>query len=301
MKEPGGSFNPAQSLFSLCLIFFSLVPGCTSAWGKEAVDVSLAYYEEQLLPKRLAQRPEKQGHAIDESKAVNIFYVDCNDPVADDKNPGVVDKPFRTIAHAVKFVNEQRVPARIIIRPGTYRENVVLAGKNIALDDPVLIIEAEKKGTVFISGSEGLKGWEDEGKKGYFSAEWPHKWGFSPLEYEEKLQYKQLGRRKEIVTLNDIVLPQRLSRNELDAGSFFVDEQRGKIYLKPPEDIDINTVDIEVGVRTKPLEIKKRANFILRGINIQHAMGSMHEIALRMANVSNFLIEDCTVSNNATT
>ncbi|XOF34571.1 MAG: right-handed parallel beta-helix repeat-containing protein [Candidatus Electrothrix sp. YB6] len=278
----------------------------SSAQGQDAVDVSLAYYEKELLPERSAQRPKHHGHTIDESQAVNIFYVDCNDPDADDQNPGTADKPFKGIAYAVHFVNEQKIPARIIIRSGTYRENVVLAGEYASKKkDPVLIIEAEKKGTVFISGSEALQGWKKENKGKQYSAAWPYRWGFSRLEHEEKLEYTQLGRRKELVTLNDTLLTQRLSRSELDAGSFFVDEQGGKIYLHPPEhpdkNIDINTAGAEVGVRTKIFEIKRRANFILRGINIQHTMGTMHEVALRLANVANFLIEDCTISDNATT
>jgi parallel beta-helix repeat protein len=96
------------------------------------------------------------------------------------------------------------------------------------------------------------------------------------------------------------LLTQRLSLRELDAGSFFVDEQRGKIYLHPLEDFDRDKAVVNIGVRTKLFEIKRRANFILRGLTLQHAMGTMHEVALRLANVSNFLIEDCTLSNNAT-
>ncbi|MDU9048986.1 MAG: right-handed parallel beta-helix repeat-containing protein [Candidatus Electrothrix sp. Rat3] len=300
IKESKGSLTPTPSILYICLIFLSITLGCSSAHEKDAVEVSLAYYEKELLPQRSAQRPKKYGHRIDESKAVNIFYVDCNDPVASNQNAGTADRPFRSIAYAVHFVNEQRIPARIIIRPGTYRENIVLAGDSASGKDPVLIIEAEKKGTVFISGSVAQKGWKKENKEKYYSAEWPYRWGFSRLEYEYKLKYTQLGRRKEIVTLNDTLLTQKLSLSELDAGSFFIDEQLGKIYLNPPEKIDLNNADVEVGVTAKLFEIKQRANFILRGINIQHTMGSMHEVALRLAKVSNFLIEDCTVSQNAT-
>ncbi|RWX46130.1 parallel beta-helix repeat (two copies) [Candidatus Electrothrix aarhusensis] len=297
--ESKRALTPTQRILYACLIFLSITLGYSSAHKKDAVEVSLSYYEKELLPQRSAQRPEKFGHTIDESKAVNIFYVDCNDPFASDQNAGTTDSPFRTIASAVHFVNEQRIPARIIIRPGTYQENIVLAGDSSG-KDPVLIIEAEKKGTVFISGSVAQKGWEKENKEKYYSAGWPYKWGFSRLEYEYKLKYTQLGRRKEIVTLNDTLLTQKLSLSELDAGSFFIDEQLGKIYLNPPERIEINKADVEAGVITKLFEIKQRANFILRGITIQHAMGSMHEVALRLANVSNFLIEDCTVFQNGT-
>lgn len=307
MGKSGSKFlTSSQGILSVCLLILFLIPVACSYESEEgAVDVSLSYYEKKLLPERSLQRPRHHGHIIDESKAVNIFYVDCNDPDAGDGNPGTADKPFRTVAHAVQFVNGQKIPAKIIIRPGTYRENVLLAGESASRkNDPVLIIEAEKKGTVFISGSELLQGWKKENTGTYYSAAWAYKWGFSSLEYEEKLKYTRLGRRKELVSLNDTLLTQRLSRSELNAGSFFVDEERGKIYLHPPEHIDIKDIknaDIEVGVRTKIFEIKRRANFILRGINIQHTMGTMHEIALRLANVSNFLIEDCTVSDNATT
>ncbi|MCI5139564.1 MAG: hypothetical protein D3922_14405, partial [Candidatus Electrothrix sp. AR1] len=293
IKERKGSLNPTQRVLYACLIFLSITFGCSSAHEKDIVEVSLSYYEKELLPQRSAQRPEKYGHTIDESKAVNIFYVDCNDPVASNQYAGTTDRPFRAISSAINYVNEQRIPAKIIIRPGTYHENIVLAGDSASRKDPVLIIEAEKKGTVFISGSVAQKGWKKENKEKYYSAEWPYKWGFSRLEYEDKLKYTQLGRRKEIVTLNDTLLTQKLSLSELEAGSFFIDEQLGrKIYLYPPESIDVNRADVEVGVITKLFEIKQRANFILRGITIQHAMGSMHEVALRLANVSNFLIED---------
>ncbi|MCI5130400.1 MAG: right-handed parallel beta-helix repeat-containing protein, partial [Candidatus Electrothrix sp. EH2] len=308
MGESGSTFSiPSQWILSVFFVILFLIPvACSSESEDSALEVSLSYYEKELLPERSAQRPLHHGHTIDESEAVNLFYVDCNDPDADDKNSGTADKPFRTVAHAVHFVDKQKIPAKIIIRPGIYRENVLLAGDAASRkNDPVLIIEAEKKGTVFISGSELLRGWQKEKAGAYYSAAWPYRWGFSSLEYEEKLKYTRLGRRQELVTLNDKLLSQRLSLGTLDAGSFFIDESLGKVYLHPSkypdEHIDIKNADIEVGVRTKIFEIQRRANFVLRGINIQHTMGTMHEIALRLANVANFLLEDCTVSDNATT
>ncbi len=300
VKESKRALSPIQAIFYVYVILLSIPFVCSAAHGKDDVEVSLPYYEKELLPQRAAQRPKKYGHTIDESKVIATYYVDCNDPSASEQHSGTTDRPFRTLAYAVNFVHEQKIPAKIIIRPGTYRESIVLAGEFASRQDPVLIIEAEKKGTVVISGSETLKGWKKEGQKEYYSAAWPYEWRFSKLEYEDKLEYAQLGRRKELVRLNDTLLTQRLSLRELDTGSFFVDEQRGKIYLYPLEDFDRGKALINVGVRTKLFEIKRRANFVLRGLTLQHAMGTMHEVALRLANVSNFLIEDCTIANNAT-
>jgi parallel beta-helix repeat protein len=197
----------------------------------------------------------------------------------------------------VNFVQEYKIPAKIIIKPGIYRECIELKGGRASKDDPLLIIEAEEKGTVILSGSDPLSGWTKE-NRGY-SAPWSYKWGLSQLEHEETLQYAELGRRKELVVVNNTLLNQKLSLDALEAGAFFVDEQRGKLHVQPQEPLDIYTADVQVGVRSKLFEVKQRANFILRGITFQHAMGSMHESVLRLVNVSNFLIEDCVISNNA--
>lgn len=287
--------------FYICFTLLSLLFSAQALHARDPIDVSLNYYEKNLLPKRTAQRPTTSGHTIDESEAVHVFYVDQDNPNASDQNPGTKEKPFKTIQYPVKYLNEKRIPAKIIIKPGIYRENILLANKNMPWDEPLLIIEAEKKGTVFVTGSDVFKGWKKEKSKDCYVAEWPYTWGFSALEYEKKLNYAKPGRRKELVSIKDNLLKQHLSLPDLSAGSFFIDEELGKIYVKPPAGVAIHNVDVEVGVRSKIFEIKRRANFIVRGINIKNTMGTMHDSAFRLANVSNFLIEDCTIYNNATT
>lgn len=179
---------------SFSILILALTSACSPEQEQETLEVSLSLYEKELLPQRTAQRPKHHGCVLDETTVVNVFYVDCKALNTEEVNPGTLERPFQSISQAVNFVQEYKIPAKIIIKPGIYRECIGLKGGRASKDDPLLIIEAEEKGTVILSGSDPLSGWTKE-NRGY-SAPWSYKWGLSQLEYEETLQYAELSRRK---------------------------------------------------------------------------------------------------------
>ncbi|MCI5145465.1 MAG: hypothetical protein D3923_08010, partial [Candidatus Electrothrix sp. AR3] len=167
-------------LLSLLIVF--VIKNMNRATQQQSIDVSLAYFENKILPQR--KPPEIRGAHLDETQALHVFYVDCNDPRASDANPGTRDKPIKTINYIVNHVSKNKIPARIIVKPGVYREKILVEHESMSVDDPLMILEAEKKGSVTLSGSEIFSDWKKG--NGYYTHHWPYTWGFAKLAWEHK-------------------------------------------------------------------------------------------------------------------
>lgn len=85
------------------------------------------------------------------------YYVDANSRKSNDKGPGTLKRPFRTISKAAEILKPGE---RVVIASGIYRERVSPAHGGSG-PDKMISYEAAPGATVFIRGSEVLKeDWE---------------------------------------------------------------------------------------------------------------------------------------------
>jgi len=259
-------------------------------------DVYFDEYTSDIMPVRDSERPIEIGAQVDESAVSITMYVDCNDPAADDANPGTEELPYKTIQGAVDNTDHSQA-TRIIVKPGVYREKVKLEDDQEWATHETLIIEAETPATVTLSGSEIYTDWSEE--SGHYVHDWQYKWGFAKTEYDNQ-PIKPLGKRTELVVIGNMRLKQYLSREELTDGSFSVDEANEKIYMIPPGGSLTEDMDVEMGIRRRQLEIIGRANVVIRGIRFIHSRGALDYATCRFLFSSNVLIEDCEMHNNST-
>lgn len=144
------------------------------------------------------------GAKIDESVIKTTLWVDTQ---AEPGGNGQKATPFKTVKEAVvkaKKLIIENTPVRISILPGTYREGEF---RIEAIGDALLVIEAEKPGTVTITGSDIFPAdkWKkvtDKQGKIFYETAWIHDFGFNPggwKVYNPKNPYEH---RRELVFIN---------------------------------------------------------------------------------------------------
>jgi len=93
-----------------------------------------------------------------------VYYVDTK---GNDNSPGTPRKPFRTVQKAVDIAGPGDT---IVVRPGLYRERIVVGNKGTA--DKPLIIEGERGAT--LHGGDIAKGWKHLGNGLYKTENLPY-------------------------------------------------------------------------------------------------------------------------------
>lgn len=189
---------------------------------------------------------------------------------------------------------------RLVVAAGVYRPNFRSTTPNKT--DAVVVIAAEVPGTVAICGSDPLRGWRKDGR--IWSVDWPSTWdaGTPPDDYgDPHLKTPELMLRRELISVNDRLMRQVLNASELQPGCFFIDEEQKAIRLAPPDGLDPNTANVEVGMRAGGLILNNKANLILDGLEFRHDV-SMHAAPqcapLQMSNCRNVLIQHCLFRQN---
>lgn len=250
--------------------------------------------------------------AIDESRASTVLRVipPVDDPSAtqDVAADGSEARPFQSIGQAMTAALAQKaqgVGVKISIASGTYRETIIEEDfKNPAEDtDAPLVIEAERPGTVTVTGADRwTDGWRAGEQAGVYLHDWPHKWGVPAnpwANFDDKsvnqtlnVDFPEIVRRAEIVLLDGRPLRQVLDRDDLKEGGFHIDEaaETLTVHLPPQRRPD----ELEVGVRNTLFAASGKRNLVIRGIRFQHcANGFNRGAALSITNSENVLIEDC--------
>lgn len=185
------------------------------------------------------------------------FFVDGENPLASDDNPGTGAKPFKTIGRGVK---ELKPGDTLTVRGGTYREAVELDLVGSA-ENPITIQAAHGQ-VVTLKGSEVVKGWVKDGdiwrKEG-----WTKEYVTSRFAKGTRLispnvmeVFQQDGIRGEAVVLLRVGTPE-----ELRQGKCFWDEQTGVITIWPYDrdgDYDPNRNGVEVPVRGRAITVGRR-------------------------------------------
>jgi len=221
------------------------------------------------------------------------LHVDDDHYSAADTNPGTPGWPLKTIGRAATVAvinNRNDLSTRVIIQPGTYRERVSLDFTRGRTDRPILF-EGAMPGEVILSGSDVWSGWLRDGNTPVYFHDWPFNWGVQPVPRAWP-SFGALGRRREMVFVNGNYLRQVLTRSEMAAGTFFVDETSGRIYLWPPESSDMARATIEVGIRDEVFRLRGWTNVTLRGLVFEHAASRIQQAAVSITNSSNITVEE---------
>ncbi|MEO8324612.1 MAG: hypothetical protein ABI618_02105, partial [Nitrospirota bacterium] len=197
-KNPASRFIALMSFFFICHGYFIVLP--SGSYSSIGASPSL----EKVVPDTIIY--------------VNNQHLDASDSSKGDQS----DSPVKTIGAAAGMAlrnQEKGFGTKIIIYPGTYREQVKLDFRG-RKTSPAIIIEAKEKGTAVVSGSDVWTDWERLGETNVYIHPWPHKWGYmaGPSQLSEKV--KPIVRRREMVFVNGAPLDQVLSVDELKKGTF---------------------------------------------------------------------------------
>jgi hypothetical protein len=241
------------------------------------------------------------GAHVDESGIKTVLYVDIQKPTASDDNPGTQEKPYKSISAALKqamgYVKRDE-SVKISIAPGVYREALSATGNGT--NKGTLVIEGASKEGVIIDGADVWTGWEPKDKAGVQVAKWPYKWGMIPYprNWETYVTLQDIVRRREIVYVDGKRMRQVLSLSDLKRGSFYVDEDKGLLYLWPNEGVDISKSLVEVGVRKGIGIFKRLNNFVLRNMIFQHDITPIQGGGTDLGEMKNALAENLIVREN---
>jgi hypothetical protein len=238
---------------------------------------------------------------VNESLETALIYVDTNK--GSDSNPGTAAQPLKTIGKAAGMAlsnNYKSIGSRVIINPGTYRESVTVNGGSANTSLPITF-EAEKNGTVFVSGADVWTGWTPySGNSSIYTQTWPYNWGLCALEPGAPTP-QDIVLHQEMLIVNGTPLTEVLSLTAMQPGTFFPDETNSTVYVWPPAGTNMSTATVEVGTRPSIFSINGASNIVLRGLTFQYATTCNEEGAVTVNNIAtNILIDtDNFSSNNA--
>lgn len=209
--------------------------------------------------------------SVNESLETVTLYVDAVN--GSDSNPGTQALPLQTIGAAAAIAeanNRSGVGTKVIINPGTYRENVTLAAGSNETTLPITL-EAATNGTVIVSGAEVWTGWTaSTSNPNIFTRPLSSQFATCPADttgpFEQNIVLKQ-----EMVFVNGTPLTQVLSQTQLLPGTFFVDETNGLISIYPPAGTNVSTATIEVAITPNLLSILNKSDVVIRGLTFQYA------------------------------
>lgn len=278
----------------------------------------------QLLPTTAT------GAFVNESAVTRVYHVD---PAGSDANGGTQAAPFRTIARGLQSAvssKNNNVGAKVVIRAGTYREQLTVSPRAGGDTSAPLVLEAAPgaTGKVIITGSDIWTGWTPSG------ANWTRPWPYSATDTAWGYSYERFGsntegpllpplmRRRELLWVNGLLTRQVASLANLTDGTFFIpitpptmvidpatgqsipEENTGistgTVYLRPPAGTNMSVARVEFGVRDDGLKISGRRNVVVRGLTIQNTSKRIRRgtTALWLEDGNNILVENCTFQGN---
>jgi hypothetical protein len=221
-----------------------------------------------------------------------FLYVDAQK--GSDSNAGTSSAPLRTIQAAVNKANannQKKIGTKIIVNAGTYRESVAINPVSNQTTVP-LTIQAAVTGTAIISGGNVLSHWSpDPSISAAYQTSWspvvgtcavPSGWpsGFSPI-----------ALHTEMVFVNGTALTQVLAHWQLRAGTFYINESGGTLYVFPPSGTAISSATVEAATRQKTVSIVGRTNVVLRGLVLTHAANCINSSGATVTSGNNILID----------
>jgi hypothetical protein len=158
-----------------------------------------------------------------------------------------------------------------------------------------IIIEASSRGEAVVSGSDVWSDWVYAPLIGAYAHDWPEPWAQTPNPWSADREVPEIVLRRELVFVNGASMTQVTDRDALQPGSFFVDEQVQRIFLKLPPGVTIEDSEVEVGLRPVLWDQNHEDHVTVRGLVFEHAPTPWQDAlgAVRISASRDFLMEDC--------
>lgn len=248
--------------------------------------------------------PTIEPWSIDESEINISLHVDTENAGDHQAADGSKARPFATIQEAIDSAKRSGEGVRILVHPGIYRETLEIGHRK----GMPLVIESTEFGEAILSGSDVFSGWEAvPDREGVYRVGWTLKFGLEKNPWPGLMNIEGGGFRRELLFIDGKPLRQVMTSEQLEPGTYFVDETAGEILLHAAEGQDVEKAKIEISVRpvetrgadSKMIRIASAENIVLRGLVIQHAASPLFDSpAVMVLGSRNILIEDCEIRWN---
>lgn len=231
----------------------------------------------------------------DESTVRRTLHVSA---AVDGGGNGTAARPFGSLQLALEEARRDGRPTRVLVGPGVYRETLDISGRG---DDPLLVIEAERPGEAVVSGSDVFTAWTPRaGKPGQFEHVWEHRFGIEPNPWPGLMPMERPGFRHELLFVDGRPLRQVYADGELAPGTYWVDEDAGRLVLalEPGATPAGRLIEVSVrplalqGAHSKLLRIFRRDNVVVRGLEFRHARTNAFMGAVQVLASRNLVFED---------
>ena len=196
---------------------------------------------------------------------------------------------FSTLSAAAKAVEPGD---RVVIHAGTYRESVTIARSGTP-ERPIRF-EVAPADRVIVTGADVLSRWRkepDTGKNNVFSVEWPYVLVTKPPHAYPADDHHLLIGRCEQVFVQDYLLHQVLLRGQLGRGTFWVDDDRHRLYVWGAGNEDLTQLPVEASTRATYWQCK--GDYVqVRGVCFRRA-GNWAQQGAALFTGRGDVIEDC--------
>jgi hypothetical protein len=205
---------------------------------------------------------------------------------------------------------------RIIVQPGSYREQLYLTDTTNASTKTITIEAANPNQKPVFYGSEkwnagtfGTSPLFNGYPVYYHSCNTPTGprediWANNNDPTVDYFSMPPVVRREEVMILNSTPMQRVLAYGELAPGKFYVNETVGppstgysNYFFVPPVGTNMSTASAEVGTRPLILRVANRTNFILKNLNFQTAADYFYG-AVQIQDCTNVRIEGCSLRLN---
>jgi hypothetical protein len=232
---------------------------------------------------------------VNENLETATIYVDATN--GSDSNSGTKSNPLKTIGAAASIAesnNHSGIGTKVIINPGTYRESITLSHSNKDTSLP-MTFEAATNGTAIVSGSKLYTGWaQDSSNHSIYTTGWTNNWGtckqLSSCPFQQEITMRQ-----ELVAVNGTVLTQVLAFNQMQQGTFYVDESSNLLYVWPATGTNMSSATVEAGNLANLFSIEHKSNIVVRGLTFQYANSCHADASVQVMGESSNILFDSDV------
>ena len=199
-------------------------------------------------------------------------------------------------ADQLRTISEAAVKAgpgdTVLIHDGVYRECVTVTASGTA-ENPITF-EAVPGENVVVTGADRLAGLRKEKAAGHvFSAPWPHEfigWNKSHA-HPDDARHLMIGRAEQVF-VSGYPLLQVFGRGELQRGTFRVDLDKKRLYLRGRDDGDLGSADAPVEASAREAVWMVKADHVrIRGIRFRYA-ANMAQHGGGQFNGNSIVVED---------
>jgi len=220
------------------------------------------------------------------------YQVVQQSPQATDDGPGSPDRPWKTITKAAEQVKPGDV---VIIHGGVYRERVAVKSSG-TVQSPIRF-EAAAGEHIVVTGADRLTGWRkaDE-QRPIYAVAWPHRFvTWNPNMTHPDDEYHRIIGRCEQVIVDNYLMRQVLSADQLAPGTFFADVTSKTLFAWDIGSRDLNKVHVEACGRQEIFRVE--GSYVqLRGFRFRYAANMAQHGAVVLAGHHN-VMEDCVIES----